>query len=328
MEDELARQCYSHLTSLLGGDLVGDCIYFYKKLQQESYLIVGKQAEYVSTLSECVATVHRITVSSSVMPIDKRASISSLQQQQSERFITIAVLVISCLEAQMLWQELLLERSHEIQVWRRQDENKQWKLYGKATPGNVQQLEFLLESGASDVSLDRDATAALEAWQSPPTVGAILLSSIEENYAESLDGLVQISVAYADTLQGVFGVCAFSDDDVFAHVAALIVQLHMKEVIVLVDSRENRRLCLLRKRLEKSLASWDVRVAQAPPIVEKSEPTIEALNWLICGKEEIILWSCMRFVLIWIYGAMLLPTANLILSFMGFLSICDSTTRP
>ncbi|KAI9470644.1 MAG: muts domain V-domain-containing protein [Benjaminiella poitrasii] len=116
--------------------------------------------------------------------------------------------------AKAFLRDALLNKQLRIEIWKQN--RLEWRMVRKASPGNLQAVEDFLFS-----------TAQLT---SAPVVIAVKHSTSDENKT--------VGVAYADTTTNQLGVSQFIDNDLYSNLESLIIQLGVKECLLLSSGNE------------------------------------------------------------------------------------------
>ncbi|KAI7906331.1 muts domain V-domain-containing protein [Cokeromyces recurvatus] len=118
--------------------------------------------------------------------------------------------------AKAFLRDALLNKQLKIEIWKQN--RLEWRLIHKASPGNLQSVEDFLFSSAQ--------------LTSAPVVIAVKYSISGENKT--------VGVAYADTTTNQLGVSQFIDNDLYSNLESLIIQLGVKECLLLSTGKETK----------------------------------------------------------------------------------------
>ncbi|KAJ3397644.1 MutS-like protein [Lobulomyces angularis] len=143
---------------------------------------------------------------------------------------------ISKLNTALFLRDLLTVRQFRIEIWAAESKNN-WKISKKASPGNLTEVD--------DIIFSNDVITT-----SPVVISVKIENSHRDN--ESSDQKV-IGVAFTDaTTSRKIGVIEFIDNESFSNFESLIVQLGVKECLVVQESNPSLDTKKLMKLLERS----------------------------------------------------------------------------
>ncbi|KAL7313114.1 MSH2 protein [Mucor circinelloides] len=120
--------------------------------------------------------------------------------------------------AESFLRDVLLNKQLRIEIWK--SNRNEWQIIRKASPGNLQDVEDFLFSSTH--------------MTSAPVVLAIKYGVADDNKL--------VGVAFADTTIRQLGVSQFIDNELYSNLESLIIQLGVKECLLLAGGREEKDL--------------------------------------------------------------------------------------
>ncbi|KAI7895639.1 muts domain V-domain-containing protein [Mucor mucedo] len=158
-------------------------------------------------------------------------------------------------------RDLLINKQKRIQIWT--GSRTTWRISREASPGNLQQVEDFLFSSVE--------------MTSAPVVIAVKYSN--------KSGTNTVGVSFADTTINQLGLSEFTDNDSYSNLESLIVQLGVRECILLAKGAEEKDFDRL--KIQNILARCDVTVTERPNSHFNAKNIEQDLNRLLEGDVNV-----------------------------------------